>query len=146
MRGPGRPLGHDLRLVEADREVRGRHLARCAEQLGQADREALPGQVVQRDVEGALGRPVVADRVGHRLVGRGEPGSGRPQLIGYRTERHEGLQEQRQDGLHRADRLAVERVGEALAKGRCAARIGELHDHRRGVAVLERPGDAEPDP
>ena len=56
----GSPLGDDRRLVDADREVGRRDVRREAEQL--VDRHAgdLAGQVVERDVERALGRAVMA--------------------------------------------------------------------------------------
>ena len=59
--GPGGSLGDDGRLVDADREIGRRDLGRKADQLVDRDPEDLAGEVVEGDVERALGGAIPAD-------------------------------------------------------------------------------------
>ena len=59
--GAGGTLGDDRRLVDADREIGRRDLGRQADQLVDRDAEDLAGEVVEGDVERALGGAVPAD-------------------------------------------------------------------------------------
>ena len=123
------PLRDDLRLVDPDREVRRRDLCREAEQAMDGQPDTLAEQVVERDVERALGGAVVGDHVVRR---------GRRTAEGRRCARAVGLEvvgidsreEQRQHDRDRVDGLAVVRVGVALAVADEVRPVGvpELND------------------
>ena len=63
------PLGDDGRLVDADREVGRRDRRRTGRAArGPGRRGTLPDEIVERDVDGALGGAVPADRRRHRVA------------------------------------------------------------------------------
>ena len=100
-----RPLGDDLRLVDAQREVGRRHVGREPEQLVDRHAEALADEVVERDVERALRGPVVADRA--RPCSDAGDLERRAASARSAGDRSIALEQQRQDGRHRLGRLAV---------------------------------------
>ena len=147
--GPGSPLGDDRGLVDADREVGRRDLGRTGRAArGPARPATLPTQVVQGDVDGALGRAVPADRGVHRGGASTSASARRPRSARARPDR---LDERRaRSGAARRPSsrgLAVVRVRVALPEPDDAREpvVAQLDDDRRDALgrVVVGPGDPE---
>ena len=72
-RGAARTLRDDIGGVDAEREIGRWQVARQPDQLVDRDAGHFAGQVVQRDVDGALGGAVAADDPVHRPAGGDQP-------------------------------------------------------------------------
>ena len=111
---PGGSFGDHVGLVDADREVGRRDRARQVEQPMDREAEDLAGEVVDGDVEGALGPAIPAQVV---RPGPAEPLERRARRGRVRQLVHEPVRERqeiREDRGHRLRRLAVEPVRVAL--------------------------------
>ena len=120
------------------------------EQLPDRQPEPLPGQVVERDVDGALERAVVGDGRRHqpgRVLERGAHVVQRAAEVAL--DRLEGREEAGRDGGHRLGRVAVVRIRVALAEpDRPVGAVGlvaQRHDDRgdRPSLAVRRARDDE---